>query len=334
MLFNNYLMNFLKYNHKTNIVCFFTIYSRTFRKNYLIKTFVIKNYATSVFSNYKFLTSFELKTLKTLCKKLKKKGKIINLSNIIQNSLFLKISYKILILKFKKITALNKNNIFCYNKKIDWFFKDLSYRLKNKSFKFMNITNKKETKSTVNLINLCKFRNEIVSQAIELVFENIYEPVFLPTSHGYRPCKGCHSALKQIKLYWVNISWVLSYTVETIAAINYKRIINLLLQKIDDNLFFHLLFNFFYVNPKKEIFSENSVPILSPILINIYLHELDLELFKLQQTYSSTFRNKKHLNYCNNNNLKNVSFRTMSFLKFGRLQNHKIFLKKKKTSSL
>merc|ERR1712183_531372 len=252
MLFNKFILNFLKYNHKSEIVCLITIYSRTFRKIYSIKSFVNKYYATSVFSNYKFLTSFELKTLKTLCKTQKKKGKITNLSKIIQNSLFLKLSYKILILKFRKIDFLNRD-IFCFNKKIDWFFQDLSIRLKNKSFKFIRLKNKKEIRIlNSNLINLCNFRNDIISQAIELLFENIYEPIFLSTSHGYRPLKGCHSALKQIKLYWTNILWTISYTVETFSMINYRRIINLLVQKINDKLFFHLIFNFFLLTLKKK----------------------------------------------------------------------------------
>jgi len=33
-----------------------------------------------------------------------------------------------------------------------------------------------------------------------MILEQIYEPEFLSTSHGFRPSKGCHSALKQIKL--------------------------------------------------------------------------------------------------------------------------------------
>lgn len=333
MLFNNYTLNFLNYNHKSKIVCLITIYSRTFRKIYSIKSFVNKYYATSVFSNYKFLTSFELKTLKTLCKTHKKKGKITNLSKIIQNSLFLKLSYKILILKFKKIDFLNRD-IFCFNKKMDWFFQDLSIRLKNQSFKFIQLKNKKEIRIlNSNLINLCNFRNDIISQAIELLFENIYEPIFLSTSHGYRPLKGCHSALKQIKLYWTNILWAVSYTIETISRINYRRIINLLMQKINDKLFFHLIFNFFFTNSKRDIFNKRTVPILSPILLNIYLNELDLELLKIQQAFSYIYTTKQRSNFYTDTKLKKLHFRPLLLLKYGQLHTHKFFLEKKKKTS-
>lgn len=42
-------------------------------------------------------------------------------------------------------------------------------------------------------------RDKVVQKAIQLVLEPIYEPSFLINSHGFRPSKGCHSALKQIK---------------------------------------------------------------------------------------------------------------------------------------
>lgn len=42
-------------------------------------------------------------------------------------------------------------------------------------------------------------RDKVVQKAIQLVLEPIYEPHFLENSHGFRPNKGCHTALKKAK---------------------------------------------------------------------------------------------------------------------------------------
>jgi len=42
-------------------------------------------------------------------------------------------------------------------------------------------------------------RDKIVQQAMRLVMEEVLEPKFLDCSHGFRPKRGCHSALKNIR---------------------------------------------------------------------------------------------------------------------------------------
>lgn len=41
--------------------------------------------------------------------------------------------------------------------------------------------------------------DKIVQEAMRLILEAIYEPLFKNNSHGFRPNRGCHTALKQIK---------------------------------------------------------------------------------------------------------------------------------------
>jgi retron-type reverse transcriptase len=41
--------------------------------------------------------------------------------------------------------------------------------------------------------------DKIVQQAVRLVLEMVLEPKFLGTSHGFRPKRGCHSALKAVR---------------------------------------------------------------------------------------------------------------------------------------
>lgn len=49
-------------------------------------------------------------------------------------------------------------------------------------------------------------RQKIVQKAIELILTLIFEEQFLSCSHGFRPAKGCHTALKDLQLKSGNAS--------------------------------------------------------------------------------------------------------------------------------
>ncbi|CAG8962388.1 hypothetical protein HYFRA_00013604 [Hymenoscyphus fraxineus] len=42
-------------------------------------------------------------------------------------------------------------------------------------------------------------RDKLVQEAMRMILEAIYEPTFHDTSHGFRPQRSCHTALKAIK---------------------------------------------------------------------------------------------------------------------------------------
>lgn len=42
-------------------------------------------------------------------------------------------------------------------------------------------------------------RDKIIQQALRLVMEFILEPKFSNLSHGFRPSRGCHTALREIR---------------------------------------------------------------------------------------------------------------------------------------
>merc|ERR1712087_1035371 len=153
------------------------------------------------------------------------------------------------------------------------------------------------------LLRLSKLRNNIVNQTLELILEILYEPLFLSTSHGFRPFKGCHSALKQIQLFWTDISWITSYKF-----------------KIQQTINFTILFK----KKFKNTCNFKDFKILTPILINIYLHHLDLELENLKKNYNFFFKKLFYFNF-NLKALRKTSFRTLNLVKYGRILTHKTF---------
>ena len=51
-------------------------------------------------------------------------------------------------------------------------------------------------------LGISSTQDKIVQQAIILIFNPLFEPIFLDSSHGFRPKRGCHSALKTIYYRW------------------------------------------------------------------------------------------------------------------------------------
>ena len=51
-------------------------------------------------------------------------------------------------------------------------------------------------------------RDKIIQQAMNMVLETILEPKFLDTSHGFRPYRGCHTALETIRS-WKGVPWII-----------------------------------------------------------------------------------------------------------------------------
>jgi len=70
----------------------------------------------------------------------------------------------------------------------------------------------KPGKSVLRPLGVSSPREKIVQKAIELVLTAIFEEIFLDCSHGSRPNRSCHSALKHLQLKIGNAStysWVI-----------------------------------------------------------------------------------------------------------------------------
>ena len=49
--------------------------------------------------------------------------------------------------------------------------------------------------------------DKLVQEVICMVLESYYEPQFRKCSHGFRPRRGCHTALENIKKTWKGTVW-------------------------------------------------------------------------------------------------------------------------------
>ncbi|MCD8145150.1 MAG: hypothetical protein LUD79_07440 [Oscillospiraceae bacterium] len=56
-------------------------------------------------------------------------------------------------------------------------------------------------------LGIPSFRDKLLQEAVRMILEAIYEPVFNSKSHGFRPGKSCHTALRQISAGFTGITW-------------------------------------------------------------------------------------------------------------------------------
>jgi len=120
-----------------------------------------------------------------------------------------------------------------------------------------------------------------VQEVWRMILESIYEPVFKDSSHGFRMQRSCHTALQKIG-YWTGTKWFIEFDIEGyFDNIDHKILMELLEKKIDDEKFLNIIRKMVkagYVEDWKYYDSYSGTPqggIISPLLANIYLHELD-----------------------------------------------------------
>lgn len=126
------------------------------------------------------------------------------------------------------------------------------------------------------------FEDKIVQEAVRRIVEAIYEPVFLECSHGFRPDRGCHTAL--IALDESLMSWDCEAVLEIdlrkyFNTIPHEPLVEMLKSKIMDKRFLHLIIKLLKAPTLNEagvaVRNEVGSPqgsILSPVIANIYLH--------------------------------------------------------------
>ncbi|MBF0231002.1 MAG: hypothetical protein HQK63_15650 [Desulfamplus sp.] len=130
-------------------------------------------------------------------------------------------------------------------------------------------------------LGIPRFKDKIVQEVCRMLLETIYETKFSENSHGFRPKKSCHTALEEIKT-WNGTTWLLDFDIKGyFDNINHEIMIKILEKEIDDRRFLKLIREMLkcgYLENWKYYNTYSGTPqggVISPILANIYLNELD-----------------------------------------------------------
>ena len=130
-------------------------------------------------------------------------------------------------------------------------------------------------------------RDKIVQEAMRLILEAIYDSpygsYFHENSHGFRPNRSCHTALREFRMKWSAVNWIIEGDIRAcFDELDHSVLVTTLRKKIQDERFLNLirkLLNAGYMDlhgeQKASLVGSPQGGILSPILANVYLHELD-----------------------------------------------------------
>lgn len=196
----------------------------------------------------------------------------------------------------KGITTPGVNNETLDGIGLAWIDKTIG-TMKDRSFQFQPALRRYIPKPNGKLrpLGIPTPKDKVVQQAIRLIIEPLFEPHFLDSSHGFRPNRSAHSALKYIRS-WTGITWMIEGDIKgCFNNVDHHILERLLKRRIQDHNLISLYWkavNAGYVNNGTlEPHSLSGVPqggVLSPLLSNVYMHELDVFVEKLKAKYTQS----------------------------------------------
>jgi group II intron reverse transcriptase/maturase len=131
-------------------------------------------------------------------------------------------------------------------------------------------------------LGLPSWSDKLVGEVTRLLLEAYYEPQFSGRSHGFRPGRGCHTALTEVAVNWTGTTWFIEGDIsDCFGSLDHDVMLSILAEKIRDNRFLRLLRGMLqagYLEDWEWNATLSGAPqggVASPILSNIYLDRLD-----------------------------------------------------------
>ncbi len=124
--------------------------------------------------------------------------------------------------------------------------------------------------------------DKLLGEVVRLLLEAYYEPQFSGCSHGFRPGRGCHTALRDVAETWTGTTWFIESDIsDCFGSLDHDVMAGILAESIHDNRFLRLVRNMLQAGYLEDWIwgaTLSGAPqggVVSPILSNIYLHRLD-----------------------------------------------------------
>ena len=131
-------------------------------------------------------------------------------------------------------------------------------------------------------LGIPNFTDKLVQEVLRMILEAYYEPRFRDSSHGFRPGRGCHTALTKMRYEFKGAAWFIEGDIRgCFDNIDHEILMQILARDIQDGRLLNLLrmgLKAGYLEDWQYNRTYSGTPqggILSPLLANIYLHELD-----------------------------------------------------------
>lgn len=161
---------------------------------------------------------------------------------------------------------------------------ELLEELKHERFRWTPVRRTYIPKKTGKLrpLGVPTWTDKLVQEVIRSLLEAYYEPQFSEASHGFRPQRGCHTALSEVCSGWRGIHWFIEGDIKAcFDQLNHAVLLDILAEKIHDHRFLRLIKHLLqagYLEEWRYHGTYSGSPqggVVSPILANIYLDKLD-----------------------------------------------------------
>jgi group II intron reverse transcriptase/maturase len=140
----------------------------------------------------------------------------------------------------------------------------------------------KKQKGKYRPLGLPSWSDKLLQEVIRHILEAYYDCQFSDHSHGFRPGRGCHTALSTIKQTWNGSRWFIEGDIKAcFDRIDHGVLLSIMGEKIHDNRFLRLVRHLLQTgyledwSYQKTLSGSPQGGVVSPILSNIYLDRLD-----------------------------------------------------------
>ncbi|WP_199883117.1 reverse transcriptase/maturase family protein [Streptomyces sp. CB01580] len=131
-------------------------------------------------------------------------------------------------------------------------------------------------------LGLPTWSDKLVAEVVRLLLEAYYDVQFSRHSHGFRPGRGCHTALNEVVEVWKGTHWFIEGDIsDCFGSLDHEVMLATLGERIHDGRFLRLIRQMLkagYLEDWRWNATLSGAPqggVASPILSNIYLDRLD-----------------------------------------------------------
>lgn len=138
-------------------------------------------------------------------------------------------------------------------------------------------------------LGISNLEDKVVQSVMRRVLESVYEPLFLECSYGFRPGRGCHDAIRDLRDHLAETSVQVVIDVDVanfFGSLRHKEIEAILREKIGDERLMRYVARMFkagILSNGELRLSDEGVPqgsICSPVIANIFAHHVIDEWFE------------------------------------------------------
>ena len=137
-------------------------------------------------------------------------------------------------------------------------------------------------------IGIPTFEDKVLQRAVAMVLEAVYEQSFHDCSYGFRPGRSAHQALQAVQqaCWKMGGGWVLEVDIKSFFdTLDHAKLRTILSQRVRDGVILRLIGKWLNAGVMEGMtlsHAESGTPqggVISPLLANIYLHEVMDEWF-------------------------------------------------------